>query len=406
MKLDRWIIFGGGLAVFLIGAGNYWGTTWLSKWAIFLGLLNAGMCFWAARRTSLFYLPLMLYVVLHLVTLSLWPVNPYSGILDDVALLALQKNAAVALLQFNGCLLLFCLLRAQATRGVYELLALITLVGALGTLSLPLTGPFSAPNNGMWFGNPSMGASLLACLLPFLWIVGAVRLKSFSYGPLVWVFAMWVVVLGAIACTHASVPWGVLGVVTGVFFIRRATKRGRYLVLAGVGMLGAGMIYWGRAFLGPDFWDQNGRFEIWSMAWAWFRAHGNIWFGMGYSTTQILLPVEQVVTGHFRGDYFLWLHNDWLQLAIEGGVVGALCTALALSRLLVAGARHATVLASLSGFVTLACFNYPLRMPIHSMALVLVCGMVEAWAAIPVTVEASESVQPAAETVAESHSHT
>lgn len=144
-----------------------------------------------------------------------------------------------------------------------------------------------------------------------------------------------------------------------------------------VGLLAVLMCALGKFTLGSEFWDENKRFEIWRMAWDWMWINGRPSVGMGFSTSQVLIPIEQTLTGHYHGDYFLWLHNDWLQLAIEGGWVGMTCVFLSVTRLLMLSYKRPPFFAALCGFMTMGIFNYPLRMPIHCFCLVLICGMIE-----------------------------
>jgi len=319
----------------------------------------------------------MLYVIGSLLFISAWPQNPYTNQMDAVTVLAIQKNAFFGLMEVLTLLVVFSLIGKKNVTGGAISLIFIWGVGTLATLSLPMTGNSSPPNNGLWFGNPSMGASLLACVLPFAW---AIKLKippitkEMNLTPPI----LWCLTLLVIYRTGASVPWGVLGVVTAAYLIAGKPKKAWLLSGISIVSLAIGMIYFGQKLLGSDFWDENRRFEIWHMAWDWFKSNGRLSVGMGYSTSQILLPIEQVITGHFHGDYFLWLHNDWLQLAIEGGYVGMFCVFLSLFRLVKISWYRPTYFASLMGFVTLALFNYPLRMPIHCYCLALICGMLEA----------------------------
>lgn len=367
----RWGVFFLTLSVLFFGTGNYWSATWLSKWALILALSSGAISLWAARRTSLWYLPLMLYLYGSLLYLGVWQ-SHYAQTLDPVTLLALQKNALYGILQVTACLILFGAITSSAIVPAHFSLIAIWAVGVGRILSLPLSGPFSAPNNGLWFGNPSMGASLLACLLPSVWAV------SPKFGKIMKPLA-WVLTLAAIYKTRASVPWGVLGVVTSVAIAVNTFRyrRSWLWILGSFVSIAAFLSALGMRLLGDDFWDQNGRFEIWKMALDWSKTHGNMWFGQGFSSTQVLLPIEQVVMGHYHGDYFLWLHNDWLQIFIEGGYLGAACVALAVGRALWVS-RHKLILPSLCGFATLALFNYPLRMPIHVYCLVLMLGVREA----------------------------
>lgn len=371
--MRAWHIIVGGLAVFFFHTGSYWSATWLSKWALILVLFGLATSVGAAKKTSFLYLPLMLYVFLSLIALSVWPQSPYQNLLDPVTLLALQKNALYGLMIWTISLSALAAFTVECVGGASWVLACIWSIGTLSTLWLPSHGMLSPPNNGMWFGNPSMGASLLAICLPFVWM-GYSHLKWYAtvgLAPLTWLLT-----LLAIYRTGASVPWGVLGIVSAAFLVSWSVKKWRTLIP--IAALAVMMVLLGHHLLGKDFWDQNGRFEIWRMGWDWFRAHTPIALGAGFSSSQIMLPIEQVLTNHYHGEYFLWLHNDWLQLAIEGGYVGMACVFLALFRLVRVSFRYPSLFAGLMGFCALALFNYPLRMPIHSMCLLLIAASAEA----------------------------
>lgn len=362
--IKPWTVVIATLGLLFFGTGGYWSATWLSKWTLLMGFGTLALSVWAARATSLWHLPLMIYMFASLLAVGAWPQSPYEGTVDAVTLLALQKNAFAGLAEVAIGVAFFILAASPAyARGTRVALPLLWLVGTVMILTLPLHGFESPPNNGLWFGNPSMAASLLACLLPFVWLL--------YRNPCLWLVS-WLLTLLLAYRTGASVPWGILGVVTAAVWVSRNPRRMLCLPAFAAALIALGM-----TLLGHDFWDPNGRLEVWSMAWEWFRLHGSLVWGMGYSTSQVLLPLEQVVTGHYHGEYFLWLHNDWLQLFIEGGIVGMACLLLSLSRLLTVAWKSPALFGSLTGFVALACFNYPLRMPIHCFCLMLIGGMVE-----------------------------
>lgn len=360
------------------GPGSYWSATWLAKWALLMSVGSAILAVWAAKRTSYWYLPLMVYVPANLLKLAIWPESPYTNELDPVTILALQKNAFYGFAQVSAALILFACINRRWALGIVTALAGIWAIGTVSILCLPSTGVHSPPSNGLWFGNPSMGAGLLACLLPFIYLLPA------SFGIRGWarrVFVVgWVLTLVMVYRTQASVPWGVLGVVAAALLVAQNARKRPLLVLGVVPLLAIAMIALGWHLLGINFWENNGRFEMWKMSWTFFRAHGASPMGFGYASTQILNPIEQVLMGQYKGDYFLWLHNDWLQLMIEGGWIGMVCVALTFGRLMWLSWKRPAFFASLAGFTVLGCLNYPLRMPIHSYCLVLICGLVEALA--------------------------
>lgn len=365
------------LLVLFFGTGNYWSATWLSKWALLEGLTLIAICIWAARKTSLWHLPLMLYVCASLFVLGLWPENPYTGQADMVTVIAVEKNALQGLMEVLFAIILFASIRTSWQRGITYGLALIWLAGTLGVCTLPMYGSLSPPNNGLWFGNPSMGTSLLAGLLPLVWQVYPWCRERLLYQT--YVVGTWFLTLLVILRTQASVPWGVLGVTTAAAFFANAGWTKKLAgTLAGIGVLAGAMIFAGMRLLGKDFWDQNGRYDIWGVGWNWFWAHANPYVGQGFSSLQVLLPLQQTIMGYFTGNYFLWLHSDWLQLGLEGGALGMFCVFLSFGRLVWVAWPRPVLFGGLMGFAALGLFNYPLRMPVHCYCLVLICGLAEA----------------------------
>ena len=360
------------------GPGNYWSSTWLSKWSLLMAWAALGVAFFVGKRTSFWHFPLIFYALLNLLHIASWVNNPYQGELDPLTLLALQKNALYGVIQVSAASVLFASVTRRWGVGIGLSLAGIWAFGTFATLALPWTGNQSPPNNGLWFGNPSMGAGLLACLLPFIYY--ATSLLGLRKGALRVFVVGWVLTLFMIYRTQASVPWGVLGVATAALLMSQNVRKRPLLVLGIVPLLAISMIAVGWHFLGVNFWENNGRFEMARMAWTFFRSHGSPSLGFGYASTQVLNPLEQVIMGQFKGDYFLWLHNDWLQLMIEGGWIGMVCVVLSFGRIMCLSWRWPAIFGSLMGFATLGLFNYPLRMPIHSYCLVLICGLVEALA--------------------------
>lgn len=377
---ESWLVILIGLGVLFFGYGSYWSATWLSKWEILLIIFVWMTCFWCAKKTHWLYLPFLIYWLVSLVLISTDPL-PWlpTEVRDPINMLAVGRNALYATLISIASVMGFGLLSRQSSIGCMLVASLIWATGIVAILSLPLQGILSAPNNGRMFGNPSMEASLLACLMPF--VIGFLkdRLKWKHWLLRFCILGVWLITLLAIYRTKASVPWGVLGVVSAALLIAES-KTKRTLLVSGITIatLAISMILVGLHALGKDFWDQNGRLEIWQMAWNWSKSHGQLLLGTGFSTTQVLVPVEQMITGHFNNAYFMWLHNDWLQLFLEGGIVGFVFFTLAFSRLVYVTWKKPVLFASFMGFVTMGLFNYPLRMPIHCFCLFLVCALAEA----------------------------
>ncbi len=94
----------------------------------------------------------------------------------------------------------------------------------------------------------------------------------------------------------------------------------------------------------------NGRFELWSQSFDWWQAHSwpTLWFGTGLGSTRTWLP-------HVHPDqFFMWLHNDFLQALIEWGVCGCLLASIVVLQSL----RTCTDLGLALAFMAAMCTNF------------------------------------------------
>lgn len=164
--------------------------------------------------------------------------------------------------------------------------------------------------------NPSMAGTLVAITL-FLIPRQPRLIKALA----------WILGLTAIYMTKASIPLGTLGV--GLFFKLIYTKY-RSLLFAFIPI----PFFIPRETL-SNLLDSNGRFVVWKtmMKWWWESPLATILFGNGLSTTRALAPMYQE-EHHFRADEMIfWLHNDYLQVTMELGLIGLACMLLLWARM-------------------------------------------------------------------------
>ncbi len=108
-----------------------------------------------------------------------------------------------------------------------------------------------------------------------------------------------------------------------------------------------------------------GRVDAWFRFMYWWRDHASWLFGTGTGTFQWIGPA---IDG-LEGKLFLQMHNDWLQVLFEGGVIGFALVFMAYVYLLVKANGRPKLFASLIGYGAFALTYHPLRFPLSALLL-------------------------------------
>lgn len=199
--------------------------------------------------------------------------------------------------------------------------------------------------------NPSHMLSLLAAMSPVILL---------RPGDLHWDRFFFITLLVVcMAFSDALAPAVVLGAVNlayiaAIFRFSRSIKiimLGALLSIALVGYLSPGL--------------DNGRFELWGRVMTFYWNHANILVGFGPGSFELFGPKIQHASNFMTGSWFIWMHNDWLQILFELGIVGFILWGLAYVGVCrrVRARKSAYLFASLIGLGVMACMNYPLRQP-------------------------------------------
>jgi len=217
-------------------------------------------------------------------------------------------------------------------------------------------------NRGGVLGNASMLACGLAVSYPILYS----RLKSMLFtGSLFWMAL--VIPLIAIVLLGSSMGYGVLATVLTILFLHRA----RNAIFAIVCIYG-GAALTGYFFIGKDFFSSSGRLALWGHALNWQWTEGNMFVGQGIGSAPIWLPHIQNLNNFDRGSWFVQMHNDWLQILFEFGVVGLLVTGCIYMMLLYRSIPNRFTCASLMGYGVFMMGNFPLHWPMYAVLGVII----------------------------------
>lgn len=338
------------LVVLTVGYGNnHWSSHWVNRWFLFLNLFTILACYLIARRTHLLFLPLLLVLSIGSLWTSAWA-GSYVQDFDVPMRLALSKWGLYSWAQVLAMGTILALLPARLAPVVRFCLGLTCVLASLYTLAQWQNIAFLRV---AFSGNASMNGCLIAVTTPFF--VGRSR---FALGRLI-------LPVVAIALTGASIPWLVLGVVLV------SLRRWWWVLLAG--LVGGLAFALNHPALGPL---TSARTDVWPPLMEWWWAQGRVLQGMGGGVSVVMVPTIQstLKIAPWAGGY-MWLHNDWLQILFEYGLIGLWASGLAAAFLLYRGWKNPVLTASLLGFIAMGFVNYPLRLAPHAFALLLVCWL-------------------------------
>lgn len=361
--------------------GNYWSESWHTKYCLLMALGCLGFSYAIARQLSWKFFPILATALLSGIWVGCFLFNQYIIDRDIGYREALAHDALYGVL----CVVLGALFIARFP---------LRLVGALKKILLTFFSlsvvytywewacwPDQVMQRGAFSGNPSMNGCLIACLLPFA--LDLCQTKFQRWGLVT-------ITLGAVTAVFASIPLGCLAVALFVYSSGGLSQKSRK-ALWGALATGGLLCIAGYGLQGKVFFDSDGRFEYWRNFFQdWlhgipgpigYRIPISLWWGTGLGTSlhvgselQLLHSTPaQALQGQ---DLFMWYHNEYLQTLFELGFVGLVALLLAWHELYRRAGSHRTYLASFLAWSGAALFNYPFRLPLHAMSLVVLATLI------------------------------
>lgn len=188
--------------------------------------------------------------------------------------------------------------------------------------------------------NGALDASFLALMIPTVlaWpitlipILAAIILTKCNT-------AVIVIILMSLAYLLARKEWKMLGI-----FILADSISGFYLA----------------KYFGTKFMDDSGRLNNWKLMMGYWKDHINHWLGAGPGT---YWAYSQWLQAHKVGDLvFPWMHNDWLQILFEQGIIGILAVGFLFFTMLRKSFDRPALFAMILGYGFIACTLYPLHL--------------------------------------------
>lgn len=159
----------------------------------------------------------------------------------------------------------------------------------------------------------------------------------------------WFVAFSVFAVAR-SLPIAVFAVVIGsTFFIHKKFWR--------LGILIAISFVAGMFLKGDRLFHSQGRTEVWSVSFDYFKEQVSIIHGAGFGSFYV---IGQALT---HGVY-LWLHSDWMQVGFEMGFVGLVLVMALYCQALWKARFRPDLFSALMGYAAFGVANMPLRYPI------------------------------------------
>jgi hypothetical protein len=235
---------------------------------------------------------------------------------------------------------------------------------------------------GGFFGNSSINACLIAFTYPFLVFRPVVRYydpKSFESIKANPVFVLWdtfkvLAPMAAVFISGSSMAFGAMLIASEVNTLldNRSTKGLRILSAVVLMIILSVAAY---VTFGTHLVDDSDRFKMWSIAMQWWDVNANAWFGTGVGSYFLLGPHIQTLNHYREGFWWIWLHNDWLQLVFEQGIVGLASFVIVLISVVRAcfKSKQYWVLSAALAYAFTSLGNYPARLMVHGLIGIFIC---------------------------------
>lgn len=351
---------------------NYWFNSWHFKWTL---VLFVAAFMYAERIGKEFHwsaIPALAYTLWNALWIFSFRDSPYSKyeLIDQLAFAKCAAYSATAIALLAGVYALVNRRVLYWLRNAYGGLCLAnSLYVIMQSLYLP---PY---NRGGFIGNASINACLIAFTYPFFYSQILKRKWDDKYERNAY-FGFLIVPVIAILLASTSMGLGTLLVGVGAMGILEVKKRGlvqfQLKYILPVLLVSPVIVAVSYLFLGKDLFHDSGRFYTWGIAMDWLFKMGNPVFGSGLGSAELLLPMIQHDTQLVTNEWFIWMHNDWLQIFFELGAVGISLVGFMYFHAVKASLRSPPLFGALMAVSVCALGNYPLHSPILSVAAGLI----------------------------------
>ncbi len=212
------------------------------------------------------------------------------------------------------------------------------------------------------FNNPAIDCAFTACCLPGILKWTEKDLENFFMVPIP-------PILFLILSKTSTGILG-LGLSVGAYYWAKYdfNKKVLYAALTLCAFV-AGIGWW---IQGEDLLKGSGRYFIWQLSFDYWINKANIWIGTGTGSFFMYGPSLQftnaVILKKEPGfERFFWMHNDWLQVLFEIGIIGLLIVTIIFIIAVWRARNNPSVFAGILTLGGVALTQMPLRWPLFGM---------------------------------------
>jgi O-antigen ligase len=319
------------LYAFLVGIGSFISFKLMKRFSVAMGLLYLMSVL----------IGLFIYFFMPLTAYANYPLSLQAG-------MAAQLMLAVVYSTFFA--IFFLLIKNREKNLILKSLLLVVLLDPV----------FMFFNDHYWvMGNHSVDASFLACMIPLL-------VKEKFPLPVIGLILIEILLTKSVTAMSAVA----LGLV--IFGLLYYGKRSLTLtiptVLIGFGLCDLFMIHFhgsGIIASSNSILQDHGRFYTWHECFEYYWGHFQPWFGTGIGTYWTWGTLVQLANK--QRDIFYWLHNDWLQIFFEYGIIGFSLVVWVYGVALYRLKKRPLLFTSFSLFGYSAFTQMPLRQPLFAL---------------------------------------
>lgn len=115
------------------------------------------------------------------------------------------------------------------------------------------------------------------------------------------------------------------------------------------------------SYVKPEFFNHLSRYDAWPMFTKWYLDNDYLNLGSGSGTFKFYGPFIQHENKWLEGYWWLWLHNDWLQVFLEFGVIGIILAIATYASLLCKSFNRPLLFGAVIAYGVVMLANYPLH---------------------------------------------